>query len=193
MKKIFIPVILLISLCSCSQTKDNKITNDISNNSSNSPTQENQAEGVYRTFEDDNHKYGIMNQKGDIVIKPVYDGLEKRSDFYYLTHTDKQKDNFVWLDVQNKKLIILPNYADCHLNINKNMDVLFDNDQKMGVVQNGSKIIIPFIYQSIEKFGLYIFAKRVEESSVDIFDNALKKIDDHVALKDVIFPKNRND
>ena len=186
MKKILIASILIILIGSCSQKKNNNIAGESFDSKKTEIKGENQKDGLYKTFENDDHKYGIMDEKGNIVIEPNYDGLEKRSDFYYLTHTDNKKDNFVWLDVQNKKLIILPKYAEYHLNIKYNIDVLYDNNQKMRVVQNGTKIIIPFISQSIQKFGKYVFANNVETSSVDLFDDALKKIDDHVALKDAI-------
>jgi len=191
MKKIVIFSLTIGSLYSCSQKKENTFAEDatVQNKDTiiNGLVINNYKEkGLYKTFKNADNKYGISDAKGNVIVEATYDGLEKRSDFYYMSHNANKQDAIVWLDVQNKKLIVLPDYIDHHLNIKENIDVVVDKNQKMGVIADGKKVLIPFQYESIEKMGNKYFAKQNGKSSIDVFDQNLKKNILPFNLKDAV-------
>ncbi len=191
MKKIVIFSLTIGSLYSCSQKKENTFAEDatVQNKDTiiNGLVINNYKEkGLYKTFKNADNKYGISDAKGNVIAEATYDGLEKRSDFYYMSHNANKQDALVWLDVQNKKLIVLPDYIDHHLNIKENIDVVVDKNQKMGVIADGKKVLIPFQYESIEKMGNKYFAKQNGKSSIDVFDQNLKKNILPFNLKDAV-------
>lgn len=191
MKKILILSITIGSFYSCSQKKDKTFAEDatVQNTDTiiNGLVVNNYKEkGLYKTFKNADNKYGISDAKGNVIVDATYDGLERRSDFYYMSHNANKPDALVWLDVQNKKLIVLPNYIDHHLNIKENIDVVVDKNQKMGVIEGGKKVLIPFQYESIEKVGNKYFAKQSGKSTIDVFDQSLKKDILPFNLKDAV-------
>lgn len=191
MKKILIFSITIGSLYSCSQSKEKQFAADATVQAKdtmiNGLVINNYKEkGLYKTFKNADNKYGIVDDKGNIIVNAAYDGLEKRSDFYYMSHNANKPDALVWLDIQNKKLQIVPDYLDHHLNIKDNVDIMVDKNQKMGVIGAGKKVIIPFQYESIEQIGNAYFAKRSETGVVDVFDENLKKEMLPFNLKDAV-------
>jgi hypothetical protein len=191
MKKILILALTIGSLYNCSQKKENTFAEDATVQKRDTiinglVINNYQEKGRYKTFKNADNKYGISDAKGDVIVEAFYDGLEKRSDFYYMSHQANKPDALVWLDVQNKKLVVLPDYIDHHLNIKENVDVVVDKNQKMGVVADGKKVLIPFQYESIEKIGNKYFAKQSGKGSVDVFDQNLKKDILPFSLKDAV-------
>ncbi|MDQ0595526.1 hypothetical protein QFZ37_003895 [Chryseobacterium ginsenosidimutans] len=191
MKKIVILSLTIGSFYSCSQKKEKTFAEDatVQNKDTiiNGLVVNNYKEkGLYKTFKNADNKYGISDAKGNVIVEAAYDGLEKRSDFYYMSHNANKPDALVWLDVQNKKLIVLPDYIDHHLNIKDNVDVVVDKNQKMGIIESGKKVLIPFQYESIEKIGNKYFAKQSGKSSIDVFDQSLKKDILPFSLKDAV-------
>ncbi|MGQ7856694.1 WG repeat-containing protein [Pedobacter sp. WC2501] len=191
MKKLIVLSLILGCLYSCSQEKGKKFAEDADVQSTdtiiNGLVIKNYKEkGLYKTFKDADNKYGIADVTGNVIVDATNDGLEKRSDFYYMSHNANKPDALVWLDVQNKKLIVLPDYIDHHLNIKENIDIVVDKNQKMGVIADGKKVLIPFQYESIEKIGNKYFAKQSGKSSIDVFDQNLKKDILPFSLKDAV-------
>ncbi|MCJ8154063.1 WG repeat-containing protein [Chryseobacterium sp. SSA4.19] len=191
MKKILILSLTIGSLYNCSQKKENTFAKDVTVQKQDTiinglVINNYKDRGRYKTFKNEDNKYGISDAKGNVIVESFYDGLEKRSDFYYMSHQANKPDALVWLDVQNKKLVVLPGYIDHHLNIKGNIDVVVDKNQNMGVLADGKKVLIPFQYESVEKIGNTYFAKQSSKSRVDVFDQNLKKDILPFSLKDAV-------
>lgn len=189
MKKIIILSIAIISLYSCSKEKTFKADAEVSAQDTliNGLVINNYKEkGLYKTFKNADNKYGIADNKGNIIVDAQFDGLEKRNDFYYMSHNANKPDILVKLNVQTKNLEALPEYVDHHLNIKEDVDVLVDKNQNLGVIDVARKIIVPFQYENFEKVGNKFFAKRSDNGSVEVYDNNLQKQILPFNLKDFI-------
>lgn len=198
MKQLIVLSLTLCSLYSCSQEKGKKFAEDA--DVPNTDTIINDLvinnyldKGLYKTFKNADNKYGISDAKGNVIVDSSNDGLEKRSDFYYMSHNANKPDALVWLDIKNRKLIVLPDYIDHHLNILQNVDVLVDKNQKMELIADGKKLLLPFHYESFEKIGNKYFAKHSNKSSVDVFDLYLRKEILPFNLKDAVLLSDKED
>jgi len=126
---------------------------------------------VYYSIEHDK-KFGISNRDGETIIKPAYDELRQLANEYFM---GDQK--LYWLNVADKKMIALPQYKNFVQSIKPGYDVFeksVGGDDKMGVVLNREKVIIPFDYYQFEKHDHFIIASKPNLD--ELYDLNFKKI-----------------
>lgn len=110
-----------------------------------------------------NGKWGIMDESGKILIKPIYDMIDGFESYDYTTaKTDNFRKNGI---ISRDGKIISPFiYDQIYDYQSKNMIVVSNN--KYGLINHKGKSILPTIYKSIESFfdsegnyGNYFIAK----------------------------------
>lgn len=109
-----------------------------------------------------NGKWGIMDESGKILIKPIYDMIDSFENYNYVTaKTDNFKKNGI---ISRDGKIITPFIYDEIRNYGENIIVISNN--KYGLINHKGKSILPTIYKSIESFfdnegnyGNYFIAK----------------------------------
>ena len=107
--------------------------------------------GKYYSFRDKD-KWGLIDKYGNIKVPAIYDGdFEYLGKNYYIAYT---MDGDGVID-ENGNIILPFEYYDCSIslwNIQKNKFTALKNEtKKFGVVNLKNEIVIPFMYDWIEK------------------------------------------
>ena len=106
----------------------------------------------------ENGKYGFINQKGKVMVKPVYD----YHNFEYSYHSDFfSGDEFCEVELNGKhgvidykgKVIIAPQYDE--IKIEDELYFIAKLNNKWGVLNYGNNIIFPFIFNDRYDLNLY--------------------------------------
>ncbi|AWG26044.1 WG repeat-containing protein [Flavobacterium kingsejongi] len=162
---------LLLNLTACSQKNENTKSNAEKGNVKELIEGEHHDNQNYYIFKK-NQKFGICDGVGNIIIPAQFDEFGQRNDNYYV---EQKNGNYIlyWLDVKNKKLVSLPQFADFHFNISDNIDVFTDENQKFGVYKNRKEVLLPFSYFKMNKFGNTILGRKEGLKVVDAFDTKL--------------------
>lgn len=128
---------------------------------------------IYSTKKD-SLKFGVSNRDGQTIIDAKYDELKQLGNEYFLA--DK---NLYWLDVADKKMVSLPQYKNYIKTLKTGFDVFektIGGEDKLGLVQNREKIILPFNYYQFEKYEHFIIASKPDLD--EVYDLNFKKLPD---------------
>lgn len=109
-------------------------------------------------FSSGDRNYGISDRNGEIVIKPEYESLEQVGQDYF-----KSNGKLHWLNLEDKKLVSLPQYKSFLATIKPGYDIFektIGDEDRVGVVLNRDKNILPFEYHTIEKHEQFIVASK---------------------------------
>lgn len=115
-----------------------------------------EAKMAYDTYYDkEKEKYGIMDSAGNILISALYeDGFTAKEESFF---TDGKNSYF--LNVKEKKLEPVKNKIFVQT-LSNNMAVFKDKDDRLGVLQNLGKEILPFEFNEITEAGDLLITKR---------------------------------
>lgn len=130
---------------------------------------------------DDKFGKGIYRNT-KMIIPPIYQDIISLGNHYY------QLYEFWKNDIQKEKLIRIDPYTDAYIDLpfdfyfgtlSNGLQVFEQKNSALsGLLKNESKIMLPFIYESINQIGNYIFCKKPDYEGVEIYDLYLNKLPD---------------
>ena len=102
------------------------------------------------------NKYGIINLKGDYIVKPIYIDISNKKNGYFLIEDEEYKYGVIDL-VGN--VVVNPKYKE--ISVTKYGFIVCEGVKKNGFIGFNGKIIIPLKYSNVflEKFGLISLSK----------------------------------
>ena len=122
------------------------------------------------------NKYGIINLKGDYIVKPIYRYISNKKNGYFLIEDEEYKYGVID-SVGN--VVVNPKYKE--ISVTKYGFIVCEGVKKNGFIGFNGKIIIPLKYSNVvlEKFGLISLSKYKNNS----FLYGLKDVNGNTILK----------
>ena len=115
-----------------------------------------------------------------MIISPIYQDIISLGNYYYQLYEYRKND------IQKEKLVRIDPYTDTYIDLpfdfyfgtlSNGLQVFEQKNSALsGLLKNESKIVLPFIYESINQIGNYIFCKKPDYEGVEIYDLHLNKI-----------------
>ncbi len=105
-------------------------------------------------------KWGYANNKGEIVIRPIYSMVEFFSENKFLR---VEKDKLFGIIDSVENIIIPFNYQNIEES-NRNLFIATNVDRLSGIIDDSNRTIIPFDYNGMEFHENYIIAMKKKDS-----------------------------
>lgn len=140
------------------ETESNKIT------ANSTAKAKDDNESSYRVFvQRDIEKYGIVDKKGNIIIKAEYNTLLDKGNSYFEEEIpNARKGQTYYLDGANRKLVKVPEGLLFRHRYNAEYAVFENENRQVGILKNNTKTIVPIAYLNIAKKDNIFMAYNIE-------------------------------
>lgn len=137
---------------------------------------------IVSTKTEEGYRYGYINYKGDVIVKPEYNELERIDDI-------EDNENAYLIGAKNgqygvikNETVIVPNeYQSIRYDKTNNVLVV-EKSRKYGISNLEGKLIVPVEYTQIDITGIYLYAQNEQGTTIYNGNGTQANIDTNIAI-----------